>query len=896
MNAFGRRHKQRFRPAVYCRLQVFSLEARLSPGETLLGQALAALWWEPAAEALSDSGLVQAMPPPAPLGWRTPGAPGDQEANPGGWTALTGYSREEPLVSPAPSSLPVSTVSASDPFSLPALFVGAADEPSPERPAGAGGLAHAGAASFVASPQTDHSTGGSLASGASLQPATTPPAAPASAPVPSGTAPPPSLPSLNQAQVQKNYGRLPLAFEANVGQADGSVQFLAHGPGYGLFLTSTEAVMVLSQGSGVKNEGSGVRGQGSGIGEAAAIPIRSVSEAPASAIPPAVVRMEVLAGNPAARAVGQDPLPGKVNYFLGNDPSRWHTNVATYRQVDYPAVYPGIDLVYYGNQQQLEYDFVVSPGADPGHIRLGFTGADQVAVDGNGDLVLRAGSQELRQHKPVVYQDINGFRREVPGAFRLAPAQSPLGTSQVAFALGAYDASRPLVIDPGLSYSTYLGGSNLQEGRGIAVDAAGSAYVTGATWSSDFPTANAFQPTAHGANAFVTKFAPDGSALLFSTYLGGSYFDGGHAIALDRDGNVYVAGETRSSDFPLVNPLQPAFGGGVDDAFVAKLAADGSALDYSTYLGGSGVDEANGIAVDGEGNAYIAGNTSSTDFPTVNAVQPTYGGGDFSAFIAKVAPDGSALLYSTYLGGNHWDWGTSIAVDGAGDAYVTGVTGSTNFPTVNALQPTFGGIADAFVTKFAPDGSALLFSTYLGGYGLDQGNGVAVDAAGSAYVTGSTDATNFPTVNAVQPASGGGTDAFVTKFAPDGSALLYSTYLGGSSLDTANGIAVDADGNAYLIGSTWSTNFPTLDAFQPNFGGGYYADAFVAKLSAGGASLVYSSYLGGSGSDGGNAVAVDTNGNAYVTGNTASADFPTANALQPAYAGVGDAFVAKIGT
>jgi hypothetical protein len=599
--------------------------------------------------------------------------------------------------------------------------------------------------------------------------------------------------------------------------------------------------------------------------------------------------------------VGEDQLPGKVNYFLGNDRSQWHTNIATYAKVEYQQVYSGIDLDYYGSGQGLEYDFVVVPGADPRVIHMGFSGADQLSLNDQGDLVIRAGGQDIVQHKPLVYQDVNGARQEIASAFVPSADYSPLTTHQVGFALGAYDASRPLVIDPVLSYSTYLGGSGDDYGNGIAVDpTTGDALVTGVTDSTDFPTANPLQPTNHGfENVFVARLSADGSTLVYSTYLGGSGTDVGYGIAVDpATGEALVTGLTGSPDFPTANPLQPNYGGG-GDAFVARLSADGSTLVYSTYLGGSGSDVGFGIAVDpSTGDTLVTGWTSSTNFPTANPLQPNYGGGLADAFVARLSADGSRLVYSTYLGGSGNDYGNRIAVDPTtGDALVTGETSSTNFPTANPLQPYYGGgLYDAFVARLSADGSALVYSTYLGGSGTDIGYGIAVDpTTGDALVTGYTTSPNFPTANPLQPTNHGIENVFVTRLSADGSALVYSTYLGGSGLDEGNGIAVDpATGDAVVTGVTDSTNFPTANPLQPNYGGGY-RDAFVARLSADGSALVYSTYLGGSGTDRGYGIAVDpTTGDALVTGYTDSTNFPTANALQPTNHGISNAFVARI--
>jgi hypothetical protein len=460
--------------------------------------------------------------------------------------------------------------------------------------------------------------------------------------------------------------------------------------------------------------------------------------------------------------------------------------------------------------------------------------------------------------------------------------------SRVEFAVADYDSRKPLFIDP-LIYSTYLGGSGEDLGVGIAVDSSGNAYVTGETNSTDFPMMNALQPANGGGfDAFVAKLNPSGSGLVYSTYIGGSGFDSGSGIAVDSAGNAYVIGQTTSTNFPTVNALQPANGGG-SDAFVAKLNPNGSALVYSTYLGGSEFDEGLGIAVDGLGKAYVAGLTRSTNFPTANPLQPVSGGG-YDAFVAKINPTGSAFIYSTYLGGNSDEGGYGIAVH-SGSAYVTGYTISTNFPTVNPLQPANGGGADAFVAKFSPTGSALVYSTYLGGSNGDSGFGIAVDVTGNAYVTGNTTSTNFPTMNPLQRTRRGGSDAFVTKINSSGSALVYSTYLGGSGDDYGFGIAADVGGSAYVTGLTLSTNFRTVKPLQPVSGGN--GDAFVAKINPAGSALAYSTYLGGSGGEQGNSIAQHA-GNAYVIGYTNSTNFPTMNPLRSVNGGNVDAFITVI--
>lgn len=682
-----------------------------------------------------------------------------------------------------------------------------------------------------------------------------------------------------QRRILDSYGKLPLSFEANQGQTDGRVKFLSRTSGYSLFLTGDEAVLALS---GKKADAP------KAIADAGHTPKPGVAAAKAGG----VLRMKLRHANAAAKVTGVDELGGTSNYFVGNDPSKWRTSVPTYAKVKYEGIYSGVDLVYYGNQRQLEYDFIVAPGADPHRIGFDVGGAKRIRKDVHGDLVLKVGEAEIRWHRPVVYQEKAGARKFVAAHYFITDR------NRVGFELGKYDASRALYIDP-LIYSTYLGGTGIDSAIGITVDSAGNAYVVGQTTSTDFPTKSPLQAASGGTwDAFVAKINAAGSALVYSTYLGGSGGDYGAGIAIDSAGNAYVTGETTSTDFPTMNPLQPALAG-FQDAFVAKINPSGSALVYSTYLGGSdgteGVgDQGYGIAADSAGNAYVTGVTGSSDFPTKNPLQPTLEAIS-NAFVTKINASGSALVYSTYMGGLGGDVGYGITVDSAGNAYVTGITGAY-FPTMNPLQPNYGGNGDAFVSKLNPTGSALVYSTYLGGSGSEVGTGIAVDSAGDAYVTGYTGSTDFPTESPLQPANGGSLDAFVAKINGAGSALIYSTYLGGSGDDTGYGIAVDGSGNACVTGSTNSLNFPTVTPLQKSKS--KLNDAFVSKLDPTGSALVNSTYLGGNSLDGGSGIAVDSAGNAYVAGATYSTNFSTTpGAFQTVCSGNcvnGDAFVSKI--
>jgi len=692
---------------------------------------------------------------------------------------------------------------------------------------------------------------------------------------------------------------LPLSFEANHGQTDSRVKFLSRTSGYSLFLTGDEAVLVLRNRKPACRQG---EDWGSGLHAEVRLGCGKAS---------GVLRMKLRNANPAARVTGLDELAGTSNYFIGNDPAKWRAGVPTYAKVKYEGIYSGIDLVYYGNQRQLEYDFIVVPGADPRRIAFEVSGAKRIRRDAQGDLVLtmKTGEDEIRWHKPVVYQEKDGARQLVAANYAITDK------NRVGFEVAKYDARRPLYIDP-LIYSTYLGGSGGDLANGIAVDSAGNAYVVGFTCSTDFPTMNPLQPNYAGGNpycgdAFVTKLNPTGTALVYSTYLGGSNADDGLGIAVDSAGNAYVIGFTYSTDFPVTpGAFQTVCNGGsgcsqYGDAFVAKINAAGSALVYSTYLGGNSYDTSSRAAVDSSGNAYVTGQTSSTDFPTTPGAFQTIFGGRSDAFVTKFNPSGSALVYSTYLGGSLWDEGSGIAVDSAGNAYVTGATGSADFPTMNPLQPTFGGgYDDAFVSKLNSTGSQLVYSTYLGGSGQDGGASIAVDGAHNAYITGGTSSTNFPvTPGAFQTACPLNcryeSHAFVTKVNATESALSYSTYLGGNFAEGSSGIAVDSAGNAYVTGVTNSANFPTTPgAIQRKCNGGSYCakygDAFVTKFNPKGSALAYSTYLGGSSYDQGRGIAVDSAGNSYVTGVTDSSNFPTKNAFQATNAGIDDAFVAKI--
>jgi Beta-propeller repeat len=662
--------------------------------------------------------------------------------------------------------------------------------------------------------------------------------------------------------ITQSYGRMPMSFELNQGQTDARVKFISRGNGYTLFLAPAEAVLSLGPQD------------------------------------PRILRMRLLEGNAEAEAEGIDRLPGTTNYFLGNDSARWRKGVPNYSQVKFDDVYPGVDLVYYGNQQRLEYDLIVRPGADPQRIRLKFDGADAVRVDAGGDLVLTAAGHEIRQQRPVVYQTVEGRRQEIAGRYVLR------GKDEAAFEVTNYNASNALVIDPVLIYSTYWGGGPYTQGLGIAVDTSGNIYITGWTYSTAFPTVNPLPLTSHGGNQiFLTKMTNTGTVLSSSVF-GGSTSDFGYGIAVDSLGYVYLTGYTQSSDFPTANAWQPHFAGGGGDAFVMKVDLTANSLVYSTYLGGSNNDQGAAITVDGGGNAYVTGATYSTNFPVYPAgkvLQSSPGGGS-DAFVTKLSSTG-APLYSTYFGGPVNDWGTAIAVDSAGNAYVTGGTLSPGLATTGAFQTTcqgcsgLGGNGIAYVLKLSPDGAAKSYFTYLGGSGGATGTGIALDGAGDAYVTGVTSSPSFPLAKPLQSTLKAQPNAFVTELNATGSALVFSTYLGGSADTRAAGITIDSWGNVYVAGSTAATDFPTLFAIQSQNAGGH--DVFVTAYNRingpggepAGFEYMYSTYLGGSSDDYGLAIAGDGSGNVFVTGEVDSSNFPT---LKPAQAGLNGEFNAFV--
>jgi len=673
--------------------------------------------------------------------------------------------------------------------------------------------------------------------------------------------------------------RLPIAFTKNMGQWDERMLFRTSAGGATIWITRDGLCYQFTRRLEREDASSFARGRdalGEPVFERERAAGGKFGHGPDS-IEQLLIKASFVGANAAPNAVGLYEMEYKCNYFLGNDPAHWRTDVPNYATVIVKDIYPGIDVRYSGDGNgQAVYELLAVPGADAARIKLHYEGAEQISVDAEGRSIMRATWGHM----------IEAMEPRAQGSGLISPRSSARLVSTDAGGPGGANSYRAQSTAVALSYSTYLGGGDSDYGYGIAVDGGGNAYVTGVTYSANFPTQNPYQADQTNYDVFVTKLSSSGSSLVYSTYLGGTDGDGGWAIAVDAGGNAYVTGRA-GRDFPTQNPYQPAYQG-LDDVFVTKLSSSGSSLVYSTYLGGGDYDFGNGIAVDVSGNAYVTGQTLSPNFPAQNPYQAYQGGWD--AFATKLSPAGNSLVYSTYLGGDASEFGLGIAIDGSGNSYVTGWTSSIDFPTQNPYQSALQGLDDVFVTKLSSSGSSLVYSTYLGGGDDDIGNGIAVDGSGNAYVTGQTLSPDFPTQNPYQSAHQGLDDVFVTKLSSSGSSLVYSTYLGGDAWDDGLGIAIDGSGNSYVTGWTSSIDFPTQNPYQA-FQGEW--DAFATKLSPAGNCLVCGTFLGGGERDFGFGIAVDGSGDAYVTGRTFSTDFPTLNPYQGTLQNI-DAFVAKI--
>jgi hypothetical protein len=644
-----------------------------------------------------------------------------------------------------------------------------------------------------------------------------------------------------------------LHFEPNVGQLDDGVRFVARAPGYGIELLDDRVRLGF-------------------------VTDRSHSD---------VVELQVV-GARRVEPIGLGEAEGRSNYFVG-DRSRWRADVAGFARVRYPGVRDGVELEIYASLAgELEYDLVLAPSVDPGSVEVELRGLRSLELDASGDAILGLpDGGVLRKRAPVAYQlDAAGRRRPVASRFRLSGAR-------LGFVVGDYDTSRPLVIDPALSYSSYLGGSRFDEFFSVAADSSGNLYAVGYTTGSLFPVHAATQGGFAGgaSDAVICKLNAAGTNFVYSTYLGGGGADQAYGVAVDGVGNAYVTGVTYSSNFPTVAARQATHGGGLQDGFVAKLGPTGTLL-YSTYLGGNGDDLGRGIAVRSTGQAYVTGVTFSWNFPTLAPLQASLAGTS-DAFVSVLSATG-ALTYSTYLGGSGGDYGHGIAVQSSdGTAVVVGETGSGNFPTQAPAQAAYGGaLTDAFVSRLSSTGASLIYSTYLGGASPDSAWAVA-QAAGLAVVVGSTSSFNFPTLGAAQATQGGSGDAFVTRLGSTGN-LMTSTYLGGSASDWASGVYLDALGFSYVVGQTGSTNFPVQNPLPggSSLAGG--SDAFLSAFAANGERM-YTSYLGGGANDAAAAITGPGTNQLYVVGNTLSADFPTqSGALFGTALGPQDGFLVKL--
>jgi hypothetical protein len=674
---------------------------------------------------------------------------------------------------------------------------------------------------------------------------------------------------------------MPLAFTRNMGQWNDQYRFHARAGGAMIWYTS-EGVLFQFARQIASSRASFSTAMNNRTKR------RDLTSGSAGRIETMVIKTNFVGANQNPVISGAGVMEYTCNYFKGNDPSGWHTDVPNYHAVVYENIYPGIDLKYFGNGcGRMEYDFIVSPGVDITQIQLEYEGVDSIMVDKFGRLIAVTAWTEVVENKPFVYQVIDGEQVLVEGAYRL------IGPNTFGFRLGDdYDPAQPVVIDPAISYSTYLGGTDDDYGFAIAVDANGDTYLTGKTISIDFPVISPpIQVFQGNYDVFVTKLNSAGTGLIYSTFLGGEMDDVGYDIAIDASGNAYITGLTSSINFPTApSPPNQTYQGG-SDCFVTKINSAGNALVYSTYLGGSTSDNGTGIDVDALGCAYVSGSTRSPNFPTRF---PIFGyNGTPDAFVTKYWPNGLGYVYSTFLGGTGIEYGFEIAIDVNRCAYVTGVTYSINFPTTAGAYQVDQGGPDGFVTKINSSGNALSYSTYLGGSFADHGQSIAVDGNGNAYVIGTTQSINFPTTpGALQTTDQPNDDAFVTKLNSTGSGLVYSTYLGGNNLEWGYGITVNSNGEACVIGNTQSTNFPVSTPLLQTYAG--KNDFFVTKLNSSGSGLAFSSYLGGTDDDWGYDIAVDNNGDMYVIGSTQSTNFPTSSNAFQLDQGLIDAVVAKI--
>jgi VCBS repeat-containing protein len=869
------------------RLEVFRYEDILAPNN-LLAYLEPASWdapllapaapdsppGEPAMPANNHASPVESAIDPAPVQFGpTSPAPPDQAAT----TLKTSPATDQPVRADASFTFAVTLPELQAADGLQALVgtgighaagkrAAAADTPSASQAGGSTGPA-ASPADFAADPfsgqlpATAPLSGAAAAAGPGPLVSGAAPALPAAAPAAPAAVDSPASPAAL-------LGSQALTFEQNVGQASAPAQFIARGPGYSLQLSPQRATLNVRQ--------------------------NPAGADPSAAVTGTVVRMDFPGANPAALLSGVGELPGKVNYLIGSDPSSWHTDVPTFSRVHYASVWQGVDLEFYGNaQDQLEYDFLVKPGADAGQIHLAFQGQASLDVDAQGNLLMHTAYGDLLQPAPTLYQLAGGVRQAVAGGYTLGPA------GQVAFQVGAYDHGRELVIDPVMSYSTYAGGSADEQGLALAVDGTKAAYLAGSTASTNLPvTSGSYQQTSGGqTDAFVAKYSAS-SSLVYMSYLGGSSNDSALGDYVDASGNLYVTGTTSSSNFPTTSGAYATSLSGSSDAFLTKLNSSGSSLIFSTYFGGAGTASESGRAVrpDGNGNAIIVGDTASSSLPTFKPFKSTYQGGTSDAFIAQFNSSGTALLCSSYLGGSGADTAYAVSLI-ASSFIVAGGTSSSGIASSGAYQAMLNGSTDGFVANLTlpPSGNLMQNSfTYYGGAGDETIYGLATDAT-FYYVTGkTTSSSTLPTTtNAYSRSLSGTEDAFVAKLTSN--SLFYGSYLGGTGTEEGYGIAYQGNNNVFVTGLTTSADFPLQSAVQTASAGGN--EAFVTELPVGnsGGAPIFSTYLGGNLDDQGNAIALDSINEIYVAGTTSSTNFPTQLPAQAANRGGSDAFVTRLG-
>ncbi|MCJ7579227.1 MAG: SBBP repeat-containing protein [Candidatus Aminicenantes bacterium] len=679
---------------------------------------------------------------------------------------------------------------------------------------------------------------------------------------------------LNQAETLDAKNQ-PLYFIPNHGQFNEQVAYCARAAGYTLWITAggitfdssiqeNSAITVNSKKLDLSSKKEGQQ------------PISSTRQ---------VLRTSFSGTNKSMRMAPLDVTDFHVNFFIGKDRSEWRTGIPTSRAVLYQDIYPKIDLKVYGMENENIYEFIIKPGGDVLNIKLKYEGHGAAILAGEGNLTFETGQYSLQYKHPSGFLHSGESEQAIDVKFRQT------GTDSFGFYVDQYDGGKELVIKQDVAiFFAEAGVGSFDMGNKIAVDSSGGVYITGRTKSIDFPVKNSQgRVFSGGDDVFVTKLNASGTALIYSTYLGGIFCDYGKGLSVDSNGAVYVTGITNSSDFPTSNALYDHSSGGFD-AFIAKLDPSGSKLIYSTFLGGSSDESGQSLSVDETGSVCAVGWTQSDDFPTQNAYSDRLSG-KRDVFVTKIDPSGKAFLFSTYLGGASLDFGKDISLGISGTIWVTGYTGSYDFPVKDAIFPELSGKLDAFITQLDASGSALVFSTYLGGSSNDIGNAISKESKGSVFLTGYTNSGNFPIKNALDETLSGKGDAFVTKINTSTKSLVYSTFLGGSSEDSSCDIEIDSMGSVFLTGYTYSEDFPASNSHSGRLSGD--RDAFVAKINASGATLVYSTYLGGNSSDYGKGIAVDQWGSAYVTGNTSSSDFPTQNAFNQFLSGRDDAFITK---